>query len=529
MPSLRHAIARAAQHATAQGTGRRGTIPAPVAGWNTRDPESAMKPIYALVLDNWFPEAGVIRTRRGSKLYADTAAAGQIGTLVPQEAGSASRLFAVSTDAVYDVSDPDDADPTMGLTNVALQTAITSNRWRWANLAGQIVMVNGTDAPIRISAAGSTVAHGFSGASSHALAPAGLAQVVTHQNRLFFTEKDTTKLWYGSLGAVTGELSSIDLGLVSGSGGNLAALGSVTLDTGAGVNDLLAVITTRGTVYLYRGTDPSNADDWGLQGIFQIGSPVGDRPVLQLGADLVITTVDGYVPLMQFIRHGRSQAQYSLSDTIGSAVRQAITLNAEELGWEAVLHATSSQVIFNAPQNAGPAQQFVMNSQTGAWCRFTGLPAECWAVWQDKLFFGTGRGEVWQADIGVIDGATPVRAFARTAFTRLGSPYSKQARRLRAHIESPTTEPVAIGMSADYDPSPPLPAPASLTTEGGEWNTARWSIARWGSGVARHKDWKKAVAGGVAFSLTLAADLRSHQATFFGAELLYDQTTGAAN
>jgi hypothetical protein len=52
-------------------------------------------------------------------------------------------------------------------------------------------------------------------------------------------------------------------------------------------------------------------------------------------------------------------------------------------------------VIVNVPTLAGQTSyQYVMNTITGAWCRFTGWNAQCWALFNDKLFFGApgGRG-----------------------------------------------------------------------------------------------------------------------------------------
>lgn len=530
MSEIQRSIANALNHQGATGSGRRAVLPAPVRGWNTRDPQSNMHPAFAIVLDNWFPEAGVIRTRPGSRVYADTRASADVGTLASQTAGAESRLFAFTSSGVYDISAIDPADVTSGAAPVAIPTAITSNRWRTANLNGQVIAVNGVDEPIRIDAGGAAQAHGFAPKTGYTLRTRDLTQVLTHQNRLFFTEKDSTKLWYGELRSLTGGLASIDLGLVNAAGGNLAALGTMMHDSGTGVDDHLVVITTNGTVFIYQGTDPADlASSWALRGVYYIGAPVGDKPILQLGTDLAVITVDGIVPLGQFMRGGRSQAQYALSTAIDSTVREYVREHGAAVGWEGVLHPTESWILFNAPREAGPAYQFVMNSQTKAWCRFTGMPANCWAVWKDRLFFGAASGKIWEAGVGTSDGGEPVSAFARTAYSMLGSQYAKQAHRLRAHIESGSTEPVGVSLSADYDRTPALPAPSQLGVEGGRWDIGRWNEARWGTGVARHRAWVKVTASGVAFSVALLAGLRTARATYNGAEMLYDQTTGAAN
>ena len=80
------------------------------------------------------------------------------------------------------------------------------------------------------------------------------------KNRLFFLEKDSASLWYGDLNAITGPLHKFNLGLVNEEGGNCLALGSLTLDTGVGVDDLLAICMSRGDVLIYAGTDPSDGE-----------------------------------------------------------------------------------------------------------------------------------------------------------------------------------------------------------------------------------------------------------------------------
>ena len=101
---------------------------------------------------------------------------------------------------------------------------------------------------------------------------------------------------------------SIDLGLVNEMGGNCIAIGSLTLDTGVGVDDLLAVFMSRGHVLVYAGTDPSNADTWQISGIFHLGTVIGDKPLVKLGGDLIAITSDGYIPLLQFLGAGTRAA-----------------------------------------------------------------------------------------------------------------------------------------------------------------------------------------------------------------------------
>ena len=68
------------------------------------------------------------------------------------------------------------------------------------------------------------------------------------------------------------------------------AIGSLTLDTGVGVDDLLAICMSRGDVLIYAGTDPSTANSWQISGKYKLGTVIGDRPFVKLGGDLIAIT-----------------------------------------------------------------------------------------------------------------------------------------------------------------------------------------------------------------------------------------------
>ena len=195
-------------------------------------------------------------------------------TLFNWVSGAANKLFAITGTTLYDVTDPANVAPVTGIGSV------TAGRWRAATMNGHGILVNGTDEPLRIDGTGSWVAHGF---SATGLATANLTQVTVFKNRLFFLEKDSANLWYGDLNAITGPLHQFNLGLVNESGGNCLAIGSLTLDTGVGVDDLLAICMSRGDVLIYAGTDPSTANAWQIGGQYKLGPVIGDRPLVKLG------------------------------------------------------------------------------------------------------------------------------------------------------------------------------------------------------------------------------------------------------
>ena len=519
MGEIQHAIAVAQQHQTAQGQGRRGVIPAPVGGWNTQDPEAAMDPNFATQMDNFFPERGRVISRRGSAQFADTTDTGAVETLFNWVSGAENKLFAITGTKLYDVTDPASVSAVTGVGSV------TEGRWRAATMNGHGILVNGTDEPLRIDGTGAWVAHGFSAVG---LSTTNLTQVAVFKNRLFFLEKDSANLWYGDLNAITGPLHQFNLGLVNESGGNCLAIGSLTLDTGVGVDDLLAVFMSRGDVLIYAGTDPSTANAWQISGQYKLGPVIGDRPLVKLGGDLIAITSDGYIPLLQFLGAGREQRQLAISDKIAPTVTEAVRQYGAQAGWQPILFSEANWLLFNVPESGGLFTQHTMNVQTGAWCRFRGMNAHCWETWKGKLYFGSRTGMVMRADAGGNDGGVAIYGITRSAYNYLQSPYDKQFRMLRAHIEGGAAgTQISIGVSVDFDRTLPNLSPGEIAPAGTQWDTAKWDTFKWGAGTARQRSWRAIAERGSAISVHIGSYTRNKQISWFSSDVLYDQVTGA--
>ena len=115
---------------------------------------------------------------------------------------------------------------------------------------------------------------------------------------------------------------------------------------------------------------------------------IGDRPLVKLGGDLIAITSDGYIPLLQFLGAGREQGQLAISNKIAPTVTEAVSIQGDLEGWQAILFSEANWLLFNVPAGPGGFEQHVMNVQTGAWCRFTGMKSHCWETRKGKLYFG---------------------------------------------------------------------------------------------------------------------------------------------
>ena len=137
--------------------GRRNTIPAPTKGWNTRDPLADMNAAYAVVLDNFFPDRGAVRLRRGFTEHATGVGTGYVETLIPHYSGSVAKFYAIGGGSLYDIT-------MSGAVSTALASSLTSNVWSWAAAGGSTILANGADTPMRIEPAGTiATAHGWTG------------------------------------------------------------------------------------------------------------------------------------------------------------------------------------------------------------------------------------------------------------------------------------------------------------------------------------------------------------------------------
>ena len=124
---------------------------------------------------------------------------------------------------------------------------------------------------------------------------------------------------------------------------------------------------TRGKCSSGSETTRGDVARWGLQGIFQLGPVVGDRPLVNLGADLICITADGYIPLLQFLDAGREQRQLAVSDVIAPSVTESVARYSDLTGWQAVNYPEANWLMFNVPHSGLMSVQHVMNVQTGSW------------------------------------------------------------------------------------------------------------------------------------------------------------------
>ena len=80
------------------------SLPAPIGGWNARDPLADMSPTDAIKLENWYPMTGYLMQRKGWETYA-TGLPDQVETLMTYNATDGTvEFYCASDEAFFDVT-----------------------------------------------------------------------------------------------------------------------------------------------------------------------------------------------------------------------------------------------------------------------------------------------------------------------------------------------------------------------------------------------------------------------------------------
>ncbi|CAN0620321.1 protein of unknown function [Burkholderia multivorans] len=258
------------------------------------------------------------------------------------------------------------------------------------------------------------------------------------------------------------------------------------------MQDYLCFVTSEGEVAVYGGTDPSQASTFSLVGVYQLGTPMGNRCFLKYGGDLLYVGKDGLGPLSDMLASTRVNTQKNLTYKIQGAISQATSAYASNFGWQMLLHPLQNMLMLNVPVSSGQQQQYAMNTITGAWCNFTGWPANCWERFQDKIYYG-GNGTVVQAwSNNLDDNGSQINGEALQAFQTFGSNQQKQFTMARPLLQSSGVPGVLIGLNVDFDTTAPVGLPSFSQPPYARWDQDKWDAAIWASSSVTANNWEYA-------------------------------------
>lgn len=482
---------------------RTASVPAPVKGWNARDPIANMDEDYAILMDNWFPLTSDIMLRKG---YDDhvTGITGQIETLMVWNGFTSSKMFAAAGTAFYDVT-------TGGAVGAAVQSSLTNARWQFVNMtdssgATWLISGNGVDEPRYYNGSAWTAVTAASSPAITGVTTTTLTNPNIFKERLWFIQTDTLSAWYLPADAVGGAATEYSFESIFRKGGCLRALGTWTLDAGEGMDDHFVVVTSKGEIAVYKGTDPSSASTFALVGIWQLGIPLGQRCLEKVAGDLIYLSVDGAVPLSIGLISDRIRPKSALTDNIREAMTDAARQYGSNFGWQILQHPRQQMLLLNVPVASGQQQQYAMNLSTGAWGRFTGMGFNCWAVLNDKAYAG-GNGTVYEVFEDFNDNGANIVGNLKQAFNYFGKRgQKKHFKMLRPIFASDGTPSVALGLNVDYEDQQPTATLSFSASAYAVWDSATWDSGIWGGGLSVLRNWQKAPAMGHCAALRLKVE-----------------------
>lgn len=489
---------------------------APVGGWNVRDSIDQMPVTDAVQLINWFPSSGKVISRKGFTVWS-TGLTGSTETLAEFNAKTNRKMIAANNGSIYDVS-------SSGAIGSALASGFTSNRWQWAQFddasgGARMGLVNGEDAPQIYN--GSTIT-GMT-VSGSGLTTSNLIGVNVFKSRSYFWEKDSQDFWYSSVNALGGTLTKFPLSRVSSFGGNLIAMANWSRDAGDGEDDLAVFVMSSGDIIVYKGDNPGDADAWSLVGVYKSGAPLGIRAIYKQGPDVVLTTKDGYVSLAKIINIGRITEQSSVSDKINNELIRIAPLYASNFGWQTIFYPLGKYMLFNIPTSSTTFEQHIVNTETRVWCKFSGMNAPCWSLYNDNLYFGGIDGKIYKADDGFSDNGNAITWQADCAWNYIGTRQnSKKMTAFRPFMNSTAEFNFTIGIGTDFNSPSNFSTYNSGGTAGAAWDEEFWDDPFWADESTIVNPWLSLSNYGYNFMLRVIGQSMGGQVEWYSYEYIYE-------
>lgn len=474
------------------------SLPAPTAGWVTNENVARSRSNSARVMDNWFPEADSVRVRGGLQKTATLNA--DVEAMFAYRSGGSEKLFAADSSRIYDVTAPA-STTTPPTPDVSSQTGGDYSAQQMTVAGGTyLYAVNGEDNPQLYDGTSWQAVTGASTpiALTGTVTLSDLSFVFAFKERLFFIEKNTLSLWYLSTGTVGGMLTEFPLTGIINEGGSLIAGGSWSADSGEGLDDRLWLLSNQGEVAVYEGDDPGS--NFSLAGVYRVGVPLGAQAIIRAGGDPVFATDAGMVPLSAAV----SLDEAVLSDAAVTRaietewrqeVQQRTGLSWLARKWDAGGLALVAMPVAT-PSSTSPAQCFVVNMETGAWCRYTGWNVRCAETRGDNLYVAIDEKVYLAESTGYDDEATYTAQLQFQAQQLRMAGIDKAAKAMRASFLAGNNISPKLSVATNYRKTFPAAPNAASQSGAPVWGSAIWGTAVFGGGQLDYKEtgWKS-VAG----------------------------------
>lgn len=490
-------------------TAKEKTFPPPVGGWNANESLASMKPTEAVELVNFFPRPTYVETRAGSEKAHELVGGSGIKTLAVWKGldGDEHMVYMTDAGAYVLASGLDNISNDATLSRSAARTSGWHQYVQFGDGTNNWLMAfNGVDKPFFYNGTSAVEVDGVSTPAITGLTTTDLISAAVFKERVLLIRKDKLGFDYLPAAAAGGAASFFDLSSVADLGGYLMAIAVWTRDAGNGPDDYAVFITSQGEALVYAGTDPSSATTWSLVGTFRIGKPIGRKCVLKYGADPLILVIGGVFPLSSLLAAGDERERFAVSYKIQSAFTKASADTSDLHGWTMVSYPEQDMILVNVPRSEnGARDQFVMNTISKAWCKFTGWSAQDFVVYEGGLYYCKGNSiyRAWQRSTDEYNNiygirsvgyplGTPIVYEARQAFQDWGSPSVKSPLMFMPLMEILFEHDYVVGVDTDFTVTDFLEMADEEDSTVLRWGVTNWGVARWGRAESIQKRWQGA-------------------------------------
>lgn len=460
---------------------------APVGGWNARDALADMPPQDAIVLKNWYPRTNYVEFRGGHSSHA-TGMTGTGKTLATYNALSGTNtMYCYTASGIYDVT-------SAGAVG-ASKLARTNGKHQWTmfgdGTSNYLIACNGIDKPAYFDGTTWTAVDAVSTPALTGVTTTTLIAPNVFKGRLFFIQTGTLSFWYLAAGAAGGALTEFDLSGEATKGGFLMAMATWTRDGGNGMDDLAVFLTSEGEAIVYQGTNPNSATTWAKVGTFAIARPIGRRCVVQYGSECVVLTDEGAYPMSALLQAGEAErSRFALSFKIHNAFTDSARSYRSVFGWKAIIYPAYNALIVNVPfAEDGEHEQYVMNTITKAWCRFTEWDAEDFGILNGELYF-TKSTVVYKAWTGTADNGSNIEFYGKQAFNYF-TPHGQQKSftLYRPVLAINAALAYLTDIDVDFEDDEMTGTASYAIVSGATWDSSNWDEAYWVAGLDVIKQW----------------------------------------
>jgi hypothetical protein len=521
MPLKKIGSTRAPWLSAATQVARLANTPAPVGGLNLRDPISMMAPQDALVLTNFIPRQQGVELRAGWRFHTSSAMPAEVKSIFGYQAANSTnnKLFAAAGGKIYDITSgtPTVAVATTGSTDDVWQTT------QFSTTADTFLLAVSPGAGYWTYSA----ATGWVDRTALTVGlPTSVQSVSVWKRRVWFSCKDDPQAYYmRAVDSIQGHADPFPMGSTLRSGGHIVALINWTLDAGIGIDDHLVAIGSQGDVAVWKGTDPSSTSTFALHGIWYIGPvPTKGRFYTPMGGDVMVLSEMGVVPLSQLTRGEFSEEQAiqaGPSAKIESVLSPLIKTLRTTASWDFFSVPWESILIIKLPAQTGVFEQYVMNTVTMSWCKFSGFDMNCATVFGGALYYGMTSGHVAVGLTGSADGASTagvggnsLEGELQTAFNAFGTPGQlKKFGMVRPIFLSQSAPSVQLQMNTQYTFSGIAGSPSYVNEAQALWGSSNWNQVVWFGTTNTYQSWVGAA--GLGYYGSIRMKLRGAAGTLY--------------